>query len=341
MLMVVLGAGASYDSIPSRPPKDPKLDRFDYPSRLPLADYLFDDRDHFSDTMLRFPKCLPIIPYLRTPRNRTVEQALEDLQSQASKYPDGHHQLAAIRYYLHMMLWGCEHGWNAIAKGVTNYKTLLDLIDRQQNPRGACLVTFNYDRMIEDALQGMGLNIRDLPDYVRSRYNLIKLHGSVNWGHEVEAPHSEWRGMNAWELANKLIDQMPNLKLTDRFHLTEQYPMSTVGDKVLFPALAIPVQSKQVFECPTEHLDALRAFIPKTTKLLMIGWRAMEAHFLKLLADGVKHKLRVMAVAGNLEKARESVTNLRNAGIDFDSIESGGGFTDFILNREGDEFLSS
>jgi hypothetical protein len=117
--------------------------------------------------------------------------------------------------------------------------------------------------------------------------------------------------------------------------------MSKLNNVALFPAIAIPVETKQHYECPKEHLSALQECIPRTTKLLMIGWRASEQHFLKLLSEGVKRKLRVMSVAGELDAAKQSVKNLRDAGVDVDAVESSGGFTDFVVNREGDDFLRS
>jgi hypothetical protein len=52
-----------------------------------------------------------------------------------------------------------------------------------------CIVTFNYDTMLEAALPTVGLNIRSIGDYVAgTKHKVIKLHGSVNWGREVAPP---------------------------------------------------------------------------------------------------------------------------------------------------------
>ena len=129
MLMVVFGAGASYDSVPSRPPIPfPGAQLLDRP---PLANELFADRPRFVEAIRSFPKCQPVIPYLRhLPRDGSVEQVLEGLQAEAEEYPERHRQLAAVRFYLHFMLWECERYWNDVASGVTNYKTLLDQLER-------------------------------------------------------------------------------------------------------------------------------------------------------------------------------------------------------------------
>jgi hypothetical protein len=127
MLLVIFGAGASYDSIPSRPP-----DHFvGLESRPPLADELFADRPFFVGAMKDFPKCQPIIPYLQQRKpNQTVEHVLEGLQVESIKRPERARQLAAVKWYLHFMLWECERQWDEVAKGITNYKTLLDQIEQ-------------------------------------------------------------------------------------------------------------------------------------------------------------------------------------------------------------------
>lgn len=126
MLMVVFGAGASYDSVPSRPP-----DQYSIDFRPPLSDQLFGDRPLFVDAVSRFERCLPIVPLLRhIADGDSLEAALGRLQSEAGAYPDRYKQLAAVRFYLHFMIWECERHWHDTAKGVTNYKALLDQVRR-------------------------------------------------------------------------------------------------------------------------------------------------------------------------------------------------------------------
>jgi hypothetical protein len=341
MLMVVIGAGASYDSIPS-------LSRYRGPidARPPLANELFAPRDKFKSIRQRFPACHAIVPGLENlPPDKTLEQVLEHLQTEAGEYPVRNQQLAAVRYYLHTMLWQCEDDWKTIAKGITNYKALLDQIERWRKPdEQVCLVTFNYDRLIEDALPEVGVIIQELSDYTSNdKYKLFKLHGSVDWGRLVDTPIARIGELNAWQIAHELIKRVTDLKITDQFQVVKgSYPMGKVANMALFPAIAIPVQSKTHFECPAQHLHVLKTMLPTITKLLMIGWRATENHFLKLLQECIPHQLRVMTVSGSPDGAKESVANLRKAKLHIDvPIESSNGFTDFIVNREGDGFLSS
>ena len=57
MLMVIFGAGASYDSAPSYAPgmaEIAELSKAQRDARLPLSDELFDDRYEFARVMKRF-----------------------------------------------------------------------------------------------------------------------------------------------------------------------------------------------------------------------------------------------------------------------------------------------
>ena len=348
MLTVIFGAGASYDSAPSYHPKSFPEDIQAKRDRPPLANELFDGRQQFADTMARFPECLPIIPLLRhRDANIPVERVLEGLQKEAETYPEGKQQLAAIRYYLHVMIWQCEDRWQQTHKGVTNYKTLLDRINRRRiAPERVCLVTFNYDRMLEDALSGIGVEIDTLGDYVNNskNYQLIKLHGSVDWGRRVAAtPHlRDLLKLPDDQIPHEVIQTSPFLQVTKDYMKSKKVPMAKSENAVLFPALAIPVETKGDFECPNDQLTALENCIPKTTKLLVIGWRATDAPFLELLTERLPRRFSGMVVAGDRKQADEVVERMQEAGVKGSGFRRGkSGFTEFILDGEADDFLRS
>ena len=59
--MIIAGAGASYDSVPSRPAaKDPN-----HGDRLPLADALFDSRPLFEVIQREIPQVMQIATFLQ------------------------------------------------------------------------------------------------------------------------------------------------------------------------------------------------------------------------------------------------------------------------------------
>ena len=340
MLMVVFGAGASYDSNPSRRPGHSPAAELHRP---PLANDLFGDRELFADAIRLFPRCHPIIPNLRHTGGRTVESVLQGFQAEASEYPPRYRQLAAVRYYLHYMLWECETRWKDEAKGVTNYKSLLDQIERRRKPKElVCLVTFNYDTLLEDALPDIGLTIQGLPDYINGHphYKLFKLHGSVNWARQVETRIEYHNPAAPWTVVHEHIERAADLEVSQRYVRVAQHPCGTEGGVGVFPAVAIPVETKSDFECPSEHLEALRKLLPRVTKLLLIGWRATEEHFLELLKAHLRPLEDVMVVAGSERGTEEPIARLQQklnaAGIVPRYHKSKSGFTDFIVNREGD-----
>jgi len=345
MLLVVFGAGASYDSVPHRP----LTHRNEF--RLPLANELFADRTRFSVWIQRFPTCNAVIPYLRQPsEGGSVESELERLRTEAQANSNRIKQLAAVQFYLQSMLWECETLWNQEdARGVTNYKTLLDQIEswRIESKEKVCLVTFNYDTMLEDALPVVGIKIGDLPDYIASNdYKIIKLHGSVNWAHKVHMSASDVKDiidLTCLDVANDLIERRAWLRILPDFHIIKgplgEPERRHPSESPSFPALAIPVEKKQEYECPQDHLQALRDCIPEVTKILLIGWRATEINFLQLLSENLHRRVHMMAAAGNETSARESVERLVQSGIQGALHVAKSGFSDFVTRREVDDFL--
>lgn len=338
MLMVVFGAGASYDSFPSLPPLP--ANRGTHADRPPLAAELFSERAEFNNVLRNYPDCLTIVPYLRR-AGAYVEEELSVLQNEAERYPARHRQLAAVRYYLQEMLWGCEQRWKHFTYGVSNYRTFIDQIAHWTGPEEqVCLVTFNYDRLLEAAMPAAGLNIRQLPDYISDqKFKLIKLHGSINWGRWVSGPLDGIDQLSSRDVAYAMIHRADQLDISTNFCISEESPISKDRKHALFPAIAIPVQNKTDFECPDTHFKVLLECIPNVTKLIIIGWRGVENHFKKLLAERLNRTIPTLIVAGNAESANETLTNLSSSGIKTTDKLEGHGFSQFVDRRAGSNFL--
>ena len=229
MILVIFGAGASYDSVPTRPPV-PGLSHI---PRLPLADGLFSDRKLVADALSKFPDCLPIVPYLQSaPVGDTIEHTLEILANEAKTDPVRKRLMAAIRFYLHFMIWKCDSKWNnevELAGGITNYITLLDQLRRSRQPdEPVCLVTFNYDRMIERALGSVGVAIETISQYIENdAFKLFKLHGSVHWAREVHTPGIDLR-RNVWEVSRDLIQRAEQLNISTRYRVVQEDPIGNL-----------------------------------------------------------------------------------------------------------------
>jgi len=278
-----------------------------------------------------FPACKPLIPRLRKP-GVVVEEQLAEIQAEAITYPERHRQLTAIRYYLRQALWQCENRWKGIHHGITNYATLLDEIERwrlEWNDK-VCFVTFNYDTMLEEAMaQVLRLEVLNMDSYRDwGNYSLFKLHGSIDWGRIVEGVQRGGRPPGSFY--QQMIDTLP-----DRLLITGRYTLCTIQmhpkpdtNLVLFPALSIPVQKKDVFECPLAHIAALEANLPHVTKMMTIGWRATEAEFLNRLVSYLPRQSgplpilpskvrspKLLIVSGSDDGARETAVNLARYGV--------------------------
>lgn len=358
MLMVIFGAGASYDSAQAyRPPKLPSggSQNFGYlvPAtndgqtwRPPLANDLFLDRHQaFGNIVQRYFKLMPVLPLLREPSHgRSVEELLESLQNEAEGYPERQRQLASVRYYIRDLLWEVSQKWFLQTSGVTNYLPIVDqILRRHKSEEPVCLVTFNYDLLLDFALHTFGFKSRPPEeDYFDSHptLKLFKLHGSVGWARFVDSP------VDPAITPQGLIELASSITLSNKY--TEVSPHeSKVGDKLIFPAIAIPVQTKtaDTFECPPSHLAYLAELLKSVTKILIIGWQAREAHFLALLRSNLPALQRIMVVSGDvgayaiLERFKKDIGP--NAVLTAISETMTGGFTDFVVNQQGDEFFKT
>ena len=100
-----------------------------------------------------------------------------------------------------------------------------------------------------------------------------------------------------------------------------------------------PVETKSGFECPSDHLECLRVHLGRVTKILIVGWRATEKHFLDLLSGVVTDKIPVQVVAANQTAAAEVFSHLDFAGISVVGEAVDRGFTEYVVSREAERFL--
>jgi hypothetical protein len=197
-------------------------------------------------------------------------------------------------------------------------------------------VTFNYDAMLEEAFAFCNIRlINELSDYISDPGPLlIKLHGSVTWAREVITPCPETSGGND-AVARWLIKNSPTLKISQKYTLAKGCPPQLGTPGALIPALAIPVESKLEFECPADHVAALKSFLPSVSRMLVIGWRGMEIPFLELLKENLRGNTCSFVVGRDQRDAVKIIENLRDKhSVPGEYGFSEGGFTDFIRKRE-------
>ena len=244
----------------------------------------------------------------------------------------------AIKFYLREVISLCYSRWTHYTHAVSNYQALLDQV--RTVPR-VCFVTFNYDTLMEGALQNIDAPIRAINDYVSHSKSLFKLHGSI---HCWQAVPKETTGLLAIAHPDEqeLIRAAPEVSDYGPIEMSVNRPTDNPGRLVFLPALAIPTVSKQTFVCPKEHIDALKRIIPEVTKIAIVGWRAGETHFLKLLKEGLGNKpVKLLAACGTKEATIETINRFGASKIaaNYESASANCGFSDFVANRRIETFL--
>ena len=345
MLLVIFGAGASYDSVPTHPPRVGKWQTDGLLNRPPLADDLFDARELFAETISRVHQMLPIVPLLRLRGpNETVEDVLQRLQAEGEEDPQRYSQLAAVRYYLSYTIGRVGDEWfiKTVMRNGSNYLTWLDSRRHYRKAdEKVGLVTFNYDRLLESALEMVvGVKLGNVNEYTsHDVYKVFKLHGSAYWGHPIETPMAR-NGRHFWDVLAEIIQRAPELKIGREFRVLPNHILSETRVLEFFPAIAIPLRMKSEFECPPEHIETLRSFLPQVSRVLIVGWKATEANFLRMLAETLPRGVHGLAVCGTYKDARATIKQLRGAGIDTSGFHAyKHGFTGLAVGPEIRAFL--
>src|SRR6266480_3870803 len=342
MLMVIFGAGASYDSLVDITPgaNDKEL-------RPPLANQLFARRSPFETVVQEYWECRPIITQLRQlAQNTNLEKVLESFRAEGEQGDDRRFvQLHAVRYYLRNVVGVCSQMWPNETRGVTNYGNLVERIRnwcvRSREP--VAFVTFNYDTMLEAACGDVyGFLPTNIHSYIsRDDFQVFKPHGSIDWVRAVDERVDVSRTTDKRQIEHALIGLGKKLALRPGHHLLS----STDGAGMLeghftYPAIALPVETKNDFEFPDEHLRKLRDVIPEVTRVLIIGWRGTEEHFLKLWLEsgppqvnrmwlesgGRRVNRKVLVVSGNPTEAQQ-VTARLGVPLQGQFVNAPGGFS--------------
>jgi hypothetical protein len=151
MLMVILGAGASHDSV--HPDIVAEMKSGIRQLQPPLARELFDNRPIFNDFVKRYgcdDLAVTLRAVIRNPE-KNLEEELERLRGRVSD-PRVASELVGLRFYLQAITWECSR-WGEEAGGLTNYGALARHIALTiPEDEEVSFVTFNYDTLLERAL---------------------------------------------------------------------------------------------------------------------------------------------------------------------------------------------
>jgi hypothetical protein len=349
MLMMIFGAGASYDSVDLNAVA--QVGAY-HQHRPPLARDLFSDRPNFNAALQAYPqfggRLLAIRRAARQP-NFDVERELQAIRDTILNYPAARSELAAVQFYLQRIIRECGDIWQQQSAGATNYLELLARVDRWKRSTGknVALTTFNYDLLLDQAVAQFPMSLRptDVEGYVSGiDYKLFKLHGSVNWGQRVY-----WNpDLADDEVARQLIEAIDSKQLTPDYVMmsglgpTHRYPNEPNPWAVL-PAIAIPVTEKSEFACPDSHLRELDKWVPAVTHVISIGWRGAEGHFAERFLRPLQGATQFLVVAASEAEAQEACAILSasvpgNVNL---KASTSPGFTAFLATKELEGFLAN
>ena len=294
MLLVILGAGASHDSLAGAA-KD---------ERPPLASDLLADRFNGSFNKFIGSGAAANRVLAGMASGNSLEAELQALRDRADAgYDPLKSQLVALQFFLQDIMAGISATWGERKGGMNNFASLVGALEEwrvRYESAELLYVTFNYDTLLEQALERElpGVNYRNMERYLDDERAVIKVHGSWNWKRKLEAPALPSNVGNTdvpWLIANA-----PGFRLSDDYLVEIRTSRITVDSLIaLAPAVAIPVVNKagaEFFSCPPAHLARMRTSMSDVTDVLVVGWKGNEAHFLSELHKHVPHAAKVTIV---------------------------------------------
>jgi hypothetical protein len=327
-LLVILGAGASFDSLP-RDVADRSSPNCTMP---PLTKDLAGGSGLANELVQKYADAGPLIDELRTrlsaspnrhasDESMTLERAMGEYLALADTDSNVRRHIAAMRYYLRDLLWLSAESVLQANGGITNYTSLVRNCYQwaTMNDRHVCFVSFNYDHLLERACQYQFGFDPTSPTcaMTNERASLLKPHGSVLWQYASLRTRVTPLSENIWQQAIQVGEPDPSETLSLSATLPPQDWTSGPNDPgviATLPALALPITGKTELVWPGEQDDFFRNQITNGSfgHVAIIGWRAAETHFTTLLDRLIPNRARMLVVTGGTNAEEDSATVLEN-----------------------------
>lgn len=328
-LLVILGAGASHDGL--RPGEEPP----------PLATNLFDRTYDEIQRLFTGVDGLRDTILAQTRRGHGLEAILGELA--ASPNENIRRQVFEIPIYLKVLL-----GQFTSSGRACTYDQLITLIQR----RGLTVtfVTLNYDTLLDRAIERkFDTPIESMGDYVKgvsvSGWNYIKLHGSVNWGYQLWEPVTPIIPFLHSHIAaylsemNYQSDDVP--RDSSRISLLPSEQALSDGEVLIYPALAIPTDSKNEFTCPRHQVGVLRSALQSDPAILVIGNQGLDTDLMAILREAARPRsskpFQIIDPSNGTEVAARFSEALGRSG--YSVPRNGIGFQEFVESDDAERFF--
>ncbi len=347
--LIILGAGASYDSGLIEQYKD-KPSVYDQlvANRPPLTNSLFN-RGRFERFIDKYDEIIELATHAvrKVGPNNSLEEYLTNLSTTvAQRNPKRYKELFALRFYLADVFSDISKKFH---RRGNNYAALLKEIEDWCDGR-AIFVSFNYDTLLEQNIRRIDSST-SISDYISDDLSVIKIHGSCNWVHQPTRqnifPQLE-RTITSYIYFVQNAEQYLNQPMPLNGQILKELPQNlTLRESdysVLhyLPALTIPVagEHKEHHVCPVEHVDFLKTALTQLVdKILIIGWRANDPYLVNLINSATFTKnIPLYIVTNSRASAAEVATKFTNKMLEHTACESSG-FSHFLNSSESDNFF--
>lgn len=180
-------------------------------------------------------------------------------------------------------------------------------------------VSLNYDTLLDQRLANY-TPLSAVPHYVNTRYgwSLIKPHGSVAWYREQGGRFDPRRFTPGFEPQQSEI-QVVDVRHTDIADVRErQGGRDPHGPTSRYPALALPMGSKDELVLPPLHLEAFQELLGTSRQidLLILGYSGIDTEVLELIEKSSCQVRRMTIVNASGAAALEVYDRVTGSGID-------------------------
>jgi hypothetical protein len=297
MKMVIIGAGASYDSIYRY------FEGADTSFRPPLGNEILDPRPAFREILRSYPGAQAYMAQVNALNDVETffQQQWEMLKNHRSD-----ETLAAfinLQYCLQDLFIKISN--NYANQGLNNYDVLVKWAHdfSTKTNEEVLFVSFNYDLFIEKAFRKIYWDDKmfQMSEYCSYPLKLIKPHGSCNWVKEFKEKGTPFQMVqhrlfktkaNLFEINNNLKDEILINERNGQFHKPVKSEPYGDEEKTIeyFPQILIPMKDKDEFILPPDQKKYLNNNLRKIDDILIIGWKGNEFEFQELLKNKLDQK---------------------------------------------------
>jgi hypothetical protein len=320
VLVVVIGAGASFDCAPIdnhvaiEDPRGFGRGRHTWPEVRPPLTLDLVGPSAFRNQILNRYRAGGIGTLVNEVRRAlegsddtiTLENALSAFEQRSAHNNMTALSLLAFRFYLRDLFFACADYAQSpvISAGFTNYTELVQTSYEWASARSwhVCFVTFNYDMLLDEACVAETPYAIGLQPTSDGRLSLLRPHGAVAW--EWQSTELGLFGSSRVANAQSLLEQRQVPDVSERdLHIDMFRPEEVRGGSraAAAPAIALPMpgKSEDDFVWPDSHREFLGSLRGRVTKVAVIGWRAVDDHFTRLLTEVARPQCSMLVVTGN------------------------------------------